>query len=127
MDEKETYDVEPNALQRSMAISFQLLFGALLLVMLAVSLHAAAMANEAASRRLPGFGSRLAAAERAALIEPWNMSLRVRLATLKAERLVREGKADEAYDLLEPLTPSARGDADFAAVYESVLLKRTLK
>jgi hypothetical protein len=127
MDEDETNEIEPTALHRSMAIAFQLLVGVLILVVLAISLHALAMANDYASRRLPKFGSRLAAAERAAAVEPWNPSIKVRLTTLQAQLLVQQNQIDEAYELLQPLSHSAGRDSDFDATYKQVQRMRALE
>lgn len=100
---------------------------AAVLALVAAAWHVTALAaysRTAGSAPLP---SRLASAELAARLEPWDARFGWRVTTLRAQQLLDAGKIDPAFWLLQPLAQTVRGDALYRSVYqEAVRLKTPL-
>jgi hypothetical protein len=100
---------------------YAVVLGLFLIALLGATTHVIAVSSEQESRSASSPDTRLAAARRAAAIEPWNPAFDARVVTLEAEGLLAAGKVDEAYRLIEPYSRTVRGDADFRRVYQAVI------
>jgi hypothetical protein len=107
------------------AVIFGLAMSALALLALAWHLSAIAVYNGTVGDR--SLDERIAAARTAERIEPWNAHFEWRRVTLEAEKLLAQGKIDEAFWMLQPYALSVRGDALYRTVYQrTVTLKAPL-
>ena len=115
-------DTDPTmtATWERLAIVYQALMAIALAFLLAAALHAAAIANVSASRRLSSPPAKLAAAKRGAFIEPWNDSFKTRVATLQAEQLLKEGRPARALQVLRPFEGTTEDHA-YTAIHSAVI------
>lgn len=87
---------------------------------LAGTYHAVALA--AFARTFPGASTadRLAAAQLAEHMEPWDARFQWRVVTLVALQRFEQGQVDAAYFLLLPLSTVVRGDDVYRSVYREI-------
>jgi hypothetical protein len=91
------------------------------LVVAALAWHLSALGAYDASGRPGPTASRLASAQLAAKLEPWNERFTWRLVGLRGLALFEEGKVQPAYFLLERYMPIVFGrDAAFIDIYHRV-------
>jgi len=64
--------------------------------------------------------TRIASAQRAFTLEPWNSSFEIRLVRVKAERLFLAKDYDAAHSLMQPIVAAGDADAEFIAFYRAV-------
>jgi hypothetical protein len=115
--------IERGAMAPGRMAFFFVIVGLVLIATAGAVVHGIAIASDQASRESPV--GRLAAARRAAALEPWNRAFEARVVTLEAEDLLVAGKVDEAYRLIEPYSRIVRGDVDFRRVYQAVVRAKT--
>lgn len=97
------------------------------LAFIAFAWHLSALALHGSTVGSRPLDDRIAAAQAASRIEPWNAHFEWRVVTLKAERLLDADEIDDAFWLLQPLSQEVRGDALYRAVYQrAVRLKAPL-
>jgi hypothetical protein len=107
--------------------SIALALAAVMLALLALGWHLDALAsyNDAALAGTPAQG-RLASAQVAARMEPWNVRFAWRVIALRGLVIFESGDVDGAYRLLEPYSPIVHGeDATFVAIYQAVVKVKT--
>ena len=91
----------------------------LLVALLITALNNLAGSNLDASYKYSKLDDRLASAERAAFLQPWNRAFAVRVATLQAQVALHDGDTRAALGLLTPLIADGKADRDFMAAYRS--------
>lgn len=95
-----------------------------LLLLAATAYHSAAMVayrDSAGGGPLP---RRLKSARIAAEMEPWNARFRWRVIALDGLTLLRDGRIDDAYRLLEPWAQTVRGDAVYTDAYRRTVAEK---
>lgn len=91
---------------------------------LGVHLYAVSLESTARDVTLP-IARRIAAAERALAIEPFNPSFEVTSVIVQAQSLLSSGRVDDAYFLLLPHSTTVSDDALFRSVYQGALAAKT--
>jgi hypothetical protein len=64
---------------------------------------------------------RLASAQLASRLEPWNARFEWRVIALQGLQLLQEGRVDSAFWLLEPYSLIVRGDPVYRSIYQQVV------
>lgn len=95
------------------------------LAIAAIAVNAYAASSYDASGRPGPVASRLASAELAQRLEPWNRRFEWRVVTLRALQLLDAGKVDAAFWLLEPYSQIVRGDPLYTHTYQHVVAIKT--
>jgi hypothetical protein len=112
--------------RRRAELGWQLLALATLAALAIVGALSYAHALESAARDPSAPVSlRVASAQRASRIVWWDSHVRVTLAIARADLLVSEGRVDDAYRLLLPLSGTVRDDGLFRETYQRVLSIKT--
>lgn len=88
------------------------------LAVVGIAWHMSALALYGSTVGDSSVEARISAARSAARLEPWNAHFEWRVVTLEAERLLDEGRIDEAFWRLQPLSQTVRDDALYRAVYQ---------
>lgn len=105
---------------RSTRIALAATFTVLAVLAMFMTYHGVAFGAYRASFGDASLETRLANAERAVQLEPWNHSFEVRRIRLEAEQLFVADEWDAAHKLMEPVIADRAGDAEFIEFYHTV-------
>lgn len=96
------------------------------LLLLAAGWHLAALAEYDAAASSAPTARRLASAQLALRLEPWNQPFAWRVVALEGLALLQKGQVDNAYFLVEPYSQVVQGkDATFVAIYQEIVRIKT--
>lgn len=93
-------------------------------VLIASAWHLSALRLYMVSAGDGSLDTRLAAAQTASRLEPWNARFEWRELTLRAERLLEDGRIDAAFWLLQPYSQTVRGDDVYREVYQRAVSQK---
>lgn len=102
-----------------------LAMAALVLTLTAVAWHLTALTAYRATAGGAPLASRLASARLAATLEPWDTRFGWRVATLRGEQLLDEGRIDPAFWLLQSYSQIVRDDPLYREAYQRAVSLKT--